>query len=249
MNLPTIEVCVESLDGLVAAQEARADRVELCAALSEGGVTPSLGTVRAALRAATIPVHVLVRPRGGDFLYSELEFESLRDDVAALARTGAAAVAVGCLRHDGAVDESRTSELVRAAGGMSVTFHRAFDMTRDPEEALGALIRCGVNRVLTSGRHPSALEGAGILARTVAQAAGKIGVVGCGRIRAESVVEVLQKTALREIHFAPLRTGASGMLYRNPRLSIGATAPEREYLRPQTDPEAIRALIEAIRRG
>ena len=126
-----IEICVEGIDGLVAAQQAGADRVELCASLLEGGLTPSLGVIRAALQIATIPFHVIVRPRGGDFLYSELEFQSMLEDVKALRDLGVVGVVIGCLTPDGKIDEPRTKALVDAARPMKVTCHRAFDMTRD----------------------------------------------------------------------------------------------------------------------
>src|SRR5215208_8173542 len=125
---PLIEICVEGIDGLLAAQEAGADRVELCASLVEGGLTPSFGTVREALKLATIPFHVIVRPRGGDFLYSDAEFASMIGDVAALRDIGVAGVVVGCLTADGAIDEARMRALAEAAGPLAVTCHRAFDM-------------------------------------------------------------------------------------------------------------------------
>ncbi|MES0166179.1 hypothetical protein NKJ87_09285 [Mesorhizobium sp. M0027] len=145
-RLPLIEICVEGIDGLLAAQAAGADRVELCASLVEGGITPSFGTVRTALELATIPFHVIVRPRGGDFLYSEAEYRSMLADVRALAELGVAGVVIGCLAADGTIDEQRMSELAQAAGSLNVTCHRAFDMTRDPTEALESLIRCKVGR-------------------------------------------------------------------------------------------------------
>ncbi|WP_292201431.1 copper homeostasis protein CutC, partial [Mesorhizobium sp.] len=177
---PLIELCVEGIDGLLAAQAAGADRVELCASLVEGGITPSLGTVRVALERATIPFHVIVRPRGGDFLYSEAEYQSMLADIGALRDLGVAGIVVGCLTADGAIDEARMSELVRAAGPLNVTCHRAFDMTRDPAEALEALIRCKVGRVLTSGQRDTALEGVDLLARLVRQAGARIIILGCG---------------------------------------------------------------------
>jgi copper homeostasis protein len=130
--IPLIEVCVEGIDGLITAQEAGADRVELCASLLEGGITPSLGTVRVALEVATVPFHVIVRPRGGDFLYTDAEYRSMLADVDALRELSVAGVVVGCLNADGTIDEQRMSELVRHAGPLNVTCHRAFDMTRDP---------------------------------------------------------------------------------------------------------------------
>jgi copper homeostasis protein len=154
MTTPLIEICVEGLDGFLAAQEGGADRVELCASLIEGGLTPSVGTILEVKARARIPFHVIIRPRGGDFLYSDTEFASMLADVKALRELGVPGIVIGCLTPDGRIDEDRTAQLVRAARPMKVTCHRAFDMTRDPEEALEALIRCGVDRVLTSGQRP-----------------------------------------------------------------------------------------------
>ncbi|WP_164747042.1 copper homeostasis protein CutC, partial [Mesorhizobium sp. M1A.F.Ca.IN.020.03.1.1] len=201
---PLIELCVEGIDGLLAAQAAGADRVELCASLVEGGITPSLGTVRVALERATIPFHVIVRPRGGDFLYSEAEYRSMLADIGALRDLGVAGIVVGCLTADGAIDEARMSELVRAAGPLNVTCHRAFDMTRDPAEALEALIRCKVGRVLTSGQHDTALEGVDLLARLVRQAGARIIILGCGGLAPDNIGEVRRQTGLTEMHFAAL---------------------------------------------
>src|SRR5690606_18827583 len=133
-----IEICVEGIDGLVAAQQAGADRVELCASLLEGGLTPSMGVIREAMRIATIPFHVIVRPRGGDFLYSELEFRSMIEDVKTLRDMGVVGVVIGFLTPEGDIDEQRTKALVEAARPMTVTCHRAFDMTRDYRAALEA---------------------------------------------------------------------------------------------------------------
>jgi len=191
------EICVEGVDGAVAAQRGGGDRVELCASLVEGGITPSLGTVRATLGAVSVPVHAMVRPRGGDFLYSELEFASMLDDVAVLRDAGVAGVVFGCLTAAGRVDEVRTRALTEIARPLSVTFHRAFDMTDDPSAALEALIRCGVDRVLTSGQAPTALAGLATLRRLNEQAAGRIVVLGCGALRPDSIGTVVRETGSR----------------------------------------------------
>src|SRR5262245_52468788 len=195
-TLPLIEICVEGIDGLIAAQEAGADRVELCASLVEGGITPSLGTVRLALELATVPFHVIVRPRGGDFLYSDAEFRSMLADVVSLKELGVAGVVVGCLGADGTIDEERMAALVEAAGPLAVTCHRAFDMTRDPAAALEALIRCKVGRVLTSGQRDTAVEGAPLLAQLVKQAGKRIIVLGCGALTSDNIAEVRRATGL-----------------------------------------------------
>ena len=246
-RLPLIEVCVEGIDGLLAAQAAGADRVELCAGLIEGGITPSLGTVRAALDQATVPFHVMVRPRGGDFLYSETEYRSMLADVSALSDLGVAGVVVGCLAADGTIDEKRMSELVRAAGSLNVTCHRAFDMTRDPAEALEALIRCKVGRALTSGQRDTALEGVGQLANLVRMAGDRIIILGCGGLAPENIAEVRSKTGLSEMHFAALKDVPSTMRYRNPHVGMGGTDLDREYRHTLTDEALVAATIAVAR--
>ena len=242
-----IEICVEGIDGLVAAQNAGADRVELCASLLEGGLTPSLGVVREALRVATIPFHVIIRPRGGDFLYSELEFASMLEDVKAMRELGVAGVVIGCLTADGQIDEARTKALVDAARPLKVTCHRAFDMTRDYREAIEALVRAGVDRVLTSGQRDTALEGADILKDTTAIADGRIIVMACGALDRDNIAQVRRATGVDEMHFAALKTLKSTMDFRNPHVGMGGTAIEREYENTVTDEDAVRATIAAAR--
>ena len=243
-----IEICVEGIDGLVAAQEGGADRVELCASLLEGGLTPSLGVVKAALDVATIPFHVIIRPRGGDFLYSELEFQTMVEDIKALRDLGTVAgVVIGCLTPDGRIDEGRTKALVDAARPMAVTCHRAFDMTVDYREAIEALIRAGVDRVLTSGQRDTAVEGIDILKDTAAIADGRIVVMACGALDANNIAQVRRATGVDEMHFAALRTIKSAMDFRNPHVGMGGTAIEREYEITLTDTDAVRATIAAAR--
>jgi copper homeostasis protein len=247
MTEPTIEICVEGIDGLVAAQRAGADRVELCASLLEGGITPSLGVVREGLALATIPFMVIVRPRGGDFLYSEREFESMLEDVRALREMGVAGVVAGCLTPDGRVDEPKMNALVAAAGPLSVTCHRAFDMTADFREAIEALVRCGVDRVLTSGQRDTAMEGINILRQTVEAAAGRIKVMACGALDETNIATVLRECGADELHFSAPRTVPSGMAFRNPQVDMGGTGHEREYQLTLTDEDAVRRTIAAAR--
>jgi copper homeostasis protein len=244
---PLIELCVEGVDGAVAAAGAGADRIELCASLVEGGITPSPGTVRAAVAAVAVPVMVMVRPRGGDFLYSEREFASMLDDVAALRSSGASGVVFGCLTADGAIDEARTRALVDAARPLAVTVHRAFDMTADPAAALEALIRCGVDRVLTSGLQPTGIAGLPLLTALVQQAAGRIIILGCGALDEAGIGRVRREAGLAELHFSAPATVPSAMRYRNPALAMGGDDPEREYRHTVTDPARVRAMIAAAR--
>jgi len=244
---PIIEICVEGLDGVLAAEQGGADRAELCASLAEGGITPSLGTVKEALLRATIPFFVIVRPRGGDFLYSDTEFATMLADVDALRDVGAAGVVVGCLAADGAVDEARMRRLGPRPRPMRVTCHRAFDMTVDPRAALEALIRCGVDRVLTSGQVPAAIDGLKLLRALVEQAGERIIVMACGRLGPDSIAAVRRETQAREMHFSAPRRGPSAMRYRNETVAMGAMGLEREFISITTDPDLVRATIAAAR--
>jgi copper homeostasis protein len=244
---PLFEICVEGIDGVVAAQEGGGDRVELCASLMEGGITPSFGTIRAALKLCYLPIHVILRPRGGDFLYSDAEFATMLDDARQIAKLNAAGIVIGCLTEDGQIDEVRMKALVEAAQPLSVTCHRAFDMTRDPEEALEALIRCGIHRVLTSGQRATAVEAIPLLKKLNQQAAGRIIIMACGALAPDNIARVVKETGGREFHFAALKTEPSGMQYRNPAVGMGGTELDREYTNTVTDPETIRATIAAAR--
>lgn len=243
---PLIEICVEGIDGMLAAQQGGADRVELCASLLEGGLTPSFGTIGQALRLASVPVFPIIRPRGGDFLYSAAEFDSMLDDVGRLGELGAPGVVFGCLTAEGRIDKARMTALVARAGSMQVTCHRAFDMTADPFEALEALIRCGVHRVLTSGQRDTALEGAELLRALVDRAGDRIIVMGCGRLNVSTIAHVRRLTGLKEMHFSAPSQRPSGMTWRNPNVRMGGPA-DREYATMVTDPEAVRATIAAAR--
>lgn len=242
---PLIEVCVEGVDGLLAAQDGGADRVELCASLLEGGLTPSMGVVLEALRRAHVPFHVMVRPRGGDFLYSDAEFASMLLDVDSMREVGVAGVVIGCLDADGAVDEARTRALVGRARPLSVTFHRAFDVTRDLSEALEALVRCGVDRVLTSGAFDDALNGLRTLRLLQMQAGERITVLGCGGLRPGTIGRVHRETGLRELHFAAGAEQPTRMRYRNPGVAMGGAGLEREYANTVTDPDLVARTIRA----
>jgi copper homeostasis protein len=247
MKRPILEVSIEGVDGLLVAQDNGADRVELCASVLEGGITPSIGIVREALRRARIPVLVIVRPRGGDFLYSEVEFASMREDVIALRELGVPGIVSGCLTAKGEVDEERTAELLRLARPMSFTFHRAFDMVRDPAQAIDVLIRLGVDRLLTSGQRATAIEGLDNIKRFGQLANGRMIVMPCGSLRAANIGQVCRETGLYELHFAAHKAEPSPMIHRNPDVAMGGTAQDHEYQKTVTDPGTVRATVEAAR--
>ena len=241
----TFEICVDSVDAAVAAQEGGGDRVELCADLLEGGTTPSAGTVQLTLEALRIPVNVIIRPRGGDFCYSAAEFEVMRRDIKMAKSWGANGVVVGILKPDGTIDADRTRALVEAAHPLSVTFHRAFDVTRDPFEALETLIGLGINRVLTSGQEPSVLEGLDLIAALVEQARDRIVVMPGGGITERNIAKIVAGSGAREFHFAALGPAAGRMAYRNPRVFMGGELRPPEYTLSVTDPASVRAVIAA----
>ena len=203
--------------------------------------------IEAAKRLATIPFHVIVRPRGGDFLYSDIELEAMLADVRAVRRLGVAGVVFGCLTPDGEIDEPRMRQLVEVARPLSVTCHRAFDMTRDPMAAVETLVRCGVDRVLTSGQRDTAVEGLETIRATVQAARGRLSVMACGGLDVGSIAKVRDVTGAPELHFAALHTEPSRMRYRNPYVGMGGTDLEREYTNTVTDGEAVRATIVAAR--
>lgn len=244
-----IEVCVENTDGLLAAERAGADRAELCASLLEGGLTPSIGMVEQALARATIPFHVIVRPRGGDFLYSDVEFAAMRADVRRLEELGVAGVVVGCLTAEGAIDETRMAALVEDAGPLATTCHRAFDMTKDPLEAVEALVRCGVDRVLTSGQKPTAEAGLAVIKSIVEASAGRLGVMACGDLTEHNIARIRRETGAHELHFAAQKAMPSAMAFKNPAIGMGGTDVEREYTNWELNEDEARRVIEAVRGG
>jgi copper homeostasis protein len=191
-----LEVCAETLPAVAAANAGGADRIELCAALSEGGVTAGVGFMREAIAASKIPVHVLVRPRSGGFVYSAAEFRMVCADAEAALSLGAAGIVVGSLTIDGDVDVAQTAELLKIADGKPVTFHRAFDLARDLRESLRVVMDLGCSRVLTSGGEPMVLEGLTMLRELTTLAAGKIRIAAGGGVSLQNAAVVAQVPGL-----------------------------------------------------
>jgi copper homeostasis protein len=195
-----LESVVETVAAARAAEHAGAGRLELCARLVDGGVTPPAGLVTAVLERVSIPVFVMVRPRAGDFVYSDTEMAEAQHDVAAMRMRGAHGIVLGVLLRDGCFDVDRTRSLIACAGGLPVTFHRAFDAAPDLEAALDAAIAAGASRVLTSGGAATALEGADRLAALVRRAQARITVLAAGGVRTHNVAALLARTGVREVH-------------------------------------------------
>jgi copper homeostasis protein len=237
------EICVDSAAGVRAAKSAGANRVELCADLLEGGITPSRGMMRQARVTADIGLHVIVRPRGGDFLFDDDEFAIMRSDIETAKAEGADGVVIGLLTRAGEVDTVRTRELISLARPLSVTFHRAFDMTREPFDALGALIELGVDRVLTSGQEATVLEGLPMVAELVRRAESRIVVMPGGGITSRNVERIIAAAKPKEIHFAALEPTASPMEFIRPHVFMGGELRPPEYDRHVTSAASIRAVM------
>ena len=197
---PILESAVETAAAAVAAEAAGSARLELCVDLDIGGTTPPIALVRDVIARVSIPVFVMIRPRGGGFVYDAAERAVMRRDIASAADGGAAGIVLGALSADGRVDVATTREMIDAAGGLPVTFHRAFDDTLDPFEALERVIEAGASRVLTAGGAPTAREGADVLAELVRRAGDRIVIIAAGHVRAENVVELIAHTGVREVH-------------------------------------------------
>ncbi len=244
MPNPIFEVCVDSVDSAVAAEQGGATRVELCAALLEGGLTPSAGTIAITREQVSIGLQVMIRPRGGDFLYSDTEFASMKHDIELAKQLGSNGVVFGLLTAAGDIDSDRTRVLLDLAKPMNVTFHRAFDMTRDPIAALETLIGLGINRVLTSGQEVSALEGAELVHDLLVHADDKIIVMPGGGITEQNIKKVLDTTGAKEIHVTGTRTKNSPMTFRNDRCFMGGVIRPPEYSMTITDADRIRTLVQ-----
>jgi copper homeostasis protein len=240
------EVCVDSLDGALTAQQAGAHRIELCGSLNEGGITPSAALVQKVKQQIDLPVHVMIRPRGGDFNYSPAEFETMLGDVVFAREQQVDGVVIGCLTLDGAVDVHQTRELIEAARPLSVTFHRAFDMTRDLFEAMDVLVDLGVDRLLTSGGQSSVDAGLETLIQLVNRSAGRIAVMPGGGINENNIKQIVARSGVKEIHFSARTTMQSQMRFRNLNCAMGDGS---DYIRRVTDGNRIRAMMRVLSEG
>ena len=197
-----VEAAVESLDAALAAVEGGAHRIELCANLAEGGTTPGVQLLRESLSRVSIPVFVLVRPRAGDFVYTDAEHRTMLNQIAAAKTAGARGIVTGALTAQRVIDEKRVGELIQAAHPLPFTFHRAIGVCTRIDSALDTLVRLGVDRTLTSGNADTAAEGATQIASLVKQAAGRIIIMAGGGINAANAARIVRETGVQEIHFS-----------------------------------------------
>ena len=250
MSLPRpvlVEACVATVASALAAESAGAGRLELCGGLVEGGITPSTGMLTRVRERVALPVHVLIRPRGGDFLFDGDEIELMLRDIATARTAGAEGVVIGALDREGRIDTGLTRRLTDAARPMSVTFHRAFDLARDPAEALDTLIGLGIERLLTSGQAMSALRGAATIAALVRQAGGRIAIMAGGGINEANAARIVQETGVTEIHVGAIGILDSAMEFRREDVFMGRPYQPDEYRRVETDPERVRIIVEKVR--
>lgn len=240
-----IEVCVDSVASAIAAQRGGAQRIELCSDLLEGGVTPSIGLLQVVRSRVSIAVHPIIRPRPGDFCYSDEEFECMRRDIQSAKSEGANGVVLGILQPDGKVDIPPTRQLVELARPLSVTFHRAFDMSSDLFRALEDVCATGADRILTSGGEQTCLQGLSTVAGLVKSSRGRITIMAGGRIGIHDAATIIEQTGVNEIHVG-LATPVSRSIHQNSRgLSLGKAA-EREFQRTQVLEESVRELVREI---
>ena len=241
------EVCANSVESCLAAQAGGANRVELCAGIPEGGTTPSYGEISMAREILdTTRLHVIIRSRGGDFLYSPIEVKTMLKDIEIARKLGVDGVVFGCLTANGEIDYAAMQELMLASQGLSVTFHRAFDVCCSPKEALEQIIELGCNRILTSGQQATAEQGIPLLKELQEQAAGRIILLaGCG-VNEKNIARIAQETGIQEFHFSARESIKSEMEYKNESVSMGGTVHIDEYERNVTTARRVMDTIQAI---
>jgi copper homeostasis protein len=240
-----VEACVASPAEAMAAEAAGAGRVELCASLVEGGITPSAGLIAAVVARVSIPVTAIIRPRGGDFTYGADEVDVMLRDIALARDAAVSAIVTGALTPEGTVDVDLMRRLVEAAGPVPIAFHRAFDLTPDLPTALNQLRELGVARILTSGGARSALDGIPMLSRLVQLAGPDLAVMAGGGVRADHVAELVAGSGVREVHARPTRDVTSAVRHAG-GLSFGESGPDAAAGRQELDPGGIRALVQAL---
>ncbi len=244
-NSHKLEICANSVTSCIEAEKGGAYRVELCAGIPEGGTTPSYGDMVAARDSLKeCKLNVIIRPRGGDFLYSALEHKIMLHDIEIARKLGVDGVVIGCLTAEGEVDMIRNRELIDASGDLPVTFHRAFDMTRNPFDSLEQIIELGCARILTSGQKTTAEEGMELIAQLVEKAQNRIVIMPGSGVNLNNIEKIAHSTKAQEFHMSGRKSVLSEMKFRNPNVSMGGiniTIPEYEQL--ITDNELVSKVV------
>ena len=242
-----LEICVDSVESAIAAERGGAQRVELCTDFLEGGITPSAGLIALVRKSVAIGIFVMIRPRGGDFCYTDLEFEVMQEEIRQARQLGADGIVLGLLNEQGGVDVPRTQRLVELAAPLPVTFHRAIDMTPKPSQALIDVIATGASRVLTSGGAPNAKLGMREIARMVETAQGRIAIVAASGITADTIAAVAENTGATEFHSSARTEFESPAQFRKRGMAMSEIR-DREYKRFVVREESVRALASALQR-
>ena len=237
-----IEICVTNSESALIAQSAGADRIELCGNLLQGGITPSLSAVKVIRKKLNIGINVMVRPREGDFIFDDFDFEIMLSDIQYFKKSGADGIVTGMLYKDGSIDAERCRELVKAAKPMSLTFHRAFDLTPDPYDSLDKIIGCGFDRILTSGLRKSAFEGRELLKKLIQKAGNRIIVMPGAGINERNANKLIQYTGANEIHLSAKTHLNSKADFKNSRLLTAKSKIINEHKNQSVDADTIRKI-------
>ncbi len=241
-----LEVCVDSFASAFNAQQGGAARIELCSSLSEGGLTPSYGLIEVVRQQLSIDVFVLIRPRRGDFLYRREELEIIKKDIAAAKRLGANGVVLGVLKKDGRVDVEQMQQLIALAHPLPITFHRAFDVTPDPYQALDDLLQLGIPRLLTSGQQATALQGAGLICKLIQQAGKSMVIMPGSGVDEGNITTLMAATGAHEYHASARGKVQSSMAYQRKELYMAAGQGLSEYENLVADTEKIAAICQQL---
>jgi len=242
-----LEICSFSLESCLTAQKAGADRVELCGGMFEGGTTPSAGLVSLVRQNLTIKLFVMIRPRGGEFCYSDTEFEVMKADIQVAKDLGADGVVFGILNPDGSVDKRRTAELVNLAAPLKVTFHRAFDVANDPFQALEDVIDCGCERILTSGQKNTAIEGIDLLKILVEKSHNRIEIMAGSGVSAQNAQQFLN-IGIHALHMTGKGVQESKMVFRKLGVSMASAALTNEFEIYEADFEKCKEVVETLKK-
>lgn len=246
MSNTLLEICVESVQAAVVAQNAGADRIELCANLAEGGTTPSYGLMEVCRKRISLPIHVMIRPRSGDFLFEALELDQMKSDIAIAKKLNYEGVVIGLLNDNGEVDLEKTEALVKLAYPMHITFHRAYDMANDPFQALEDIISAGCNTILTSGHRQTAIDGSELIHRLHLKANGKINIMAGSGVTDKNILELALKTKVQHFHASAKKSVESNILFRNNNISLGSIINYNEYQKRLVDAEMIKSMKEKL---
>lgn len=247
MQKKYLEICVGSIDSCLEAQKGGADRVELCADLVEGGITPDYATIVYAKENLKIDTMVMIRPRGGDFMYNDLEFSLMKENIQLCKRVGVKGVVFGLLSPEGDVDIERVSQLVKIAYPLEVCFHRAIDMTKDYDKAFRGIIICGCNRVLTSGQKNKAIEGIANIAEVQKKYGSQIEIMAGSGVNAQNVEEIYRQSGINNFHFSAKQVIEGAMIFRQKDVSMGNEYID-EYSITITDTNKVRQVREILDR-